>query len=857
MKENDQIEQELPPAQRHIIKRPRLTKLLDETEARIILLVAPAGYGKTTLAREWLSSPERSVVWFQARAANRDVASLAKDVASAVAAIRPDAIPHISQRLSITSSPDTEPVALAEVLAQDVSDWPTNTWLVIDDYNVFAGAEPAETFVQSLSELSGVRILVASRERPAWVSARQLLYGECLELGPTDLAMTYEEARETLMDQSPSRLTGVISLAGGWPAIIGLAAFAGRAIEPAAGLPVAVHDFLAEELFQTIPLASRRGLCLLSLAPKLTRALVQDLLGPAAENTLEDGFRCGFLTTDAEGESAMHPLLRSFLIRKSGEVLLQSDTCDAAKHLALYFLQSREWDEAFAVIREHGLPDLLPRLFSEALREMIQEGRLSTLGRWIEYSREAEVDTPITNLAAAEVALRQGDYMLAESLALAAARGFGGDAPWAARAYGCAGRSAHLFDASERALAHHTQALELSTEPRERRQALWGQLIAALNVPDTDARGIVDAFTAAAGDAPDDVLRLAQARLILASTTGPLEEAVSAALGAARVLQHARDPLVRSGFLNNLTDALTLTGRYQEALRFGEDEIEESERFRLRFVHPHACLNLANAYIGLGEYTRAHTCLTDAQRDAEDNPDPHLHVHLLIVRIRLATAQGDAKRIVKTSWAELHAGLDDLPRPALVSELFATQAFASACAGNLQAADELATRAQSFQTHIDTTVLLAATSAVAELQTDRYRGSGVSGLIKAVGVTGNIHGAIYAIRSYPSLLLALGETESGRALLQLAVRRTGDRELAARAGVVLPPKRRRLAAQLSRREEEIIFLVAEGLRNRDIAERLFISEKTVKTHLQHIYEKLDAHNRVEAVRRAGLPTPKR
>ena len=34
----------------HIIKRPRLTRLLDETEARVILLVAPAGYGKTTLA---------------------------------------------------------------------------------------------------------------------------------------------------------------------------------------------------------------------------------------------------------------------------------------------------------------------------------------------------------------------------------------------------------------------------------------------------------------------------------------------------------------------------------------------------------------------------------------------------------------------------------------------------------------------------------------------------------------------------------------------------------------------------------------------------------------------------------------
>ena len=45
-----------PAAQSTIIKRPRLTKLLDESEARIMLLCAPAGYGKTTLAREWVET---------------------------------------------------------------------------------------------------------------------------------------------------------------------------------------------------------------------------------------------------------------------------------------------------------------------------------------------------------------------------------------------------------------------------------------------------------------------------------------------------------------------------------------------------------------------------------------------------------------------------------------------------------------------------------------------------------------------------------------------------------------------------------------------------------------------------------
>jgi len=64
---------EMPTARRHIIKRPRLTRLLDETTARIILLVAPAGYGKTTLAREWCET-RSGTVWYQCTPASHDVA---------------------------------------------------------------------------------------------------------------------------------------------------------------------------------------------------------------------------------------------------------------------------------------------------------------------------------------------------------------------------------------------------------------------------------------------------------------------------------------------------------------------------------------------------------------------------------------------------------------------------------------------------------------------------------------------------------------------------------------------------------------------------------------------------------------
>jgi DNA-binding NarL/FixJ family response regulator len=55
------------------------------------------------------------------------------------------------------------------------------------------------------------------------------------------------------------------------------------------------------------------------------------------------------------------------------------------------------------------------------------------------------------------------------------------------------------------------------------------------------------------------------------------------------------------------------------------------------------------------------------------------------------------------------------------------------------------------------------------------------------------------------------------------------------------------ASPLTPREEEVLQLIADGLSTTEVAERLFISGKTVKNHLASIYEKLDARDRTQAV----------
>ncbi|MFE6909656.1 response regulator transcription factor [Streptomyces erythrochromogenes] len=65
-----------------------------------------------------------------------------------------------------------------------------------------------------------------------------------------------------------------------------------------------------------------------------------------------------------------------------------------------------------------------------------------------------------------------------------------------------------------------------------------------------------------------------------------------------------------------------------------------------------------------------------------------------------------------------------------------------------------------------------------------------------------------------------------------------------------PPPDRPLPADLTPREREVLALIGQGLSNRGIAERLFISEATVKTHINNLFAKAGIRDRADAVRRA-------
>jgi LuxR family maltose regulon positive regulatory protein len=836
----EKTESELPPAQRHIIKRPRLTRLLDEAEARVLLLVAPAGYGKTTLAREWVRARGRQALWFRVRAEGLGVVTAAQGLADALGRLSPGAERAVLEFTAATPEPETRPEDIADLLAQEVKGWPPSVWLVIDEYEGLLRGSPAERVVSRFIERTSPRVLITSRERPSWVSPRRLLYGEALEIGRNALAMTVDEAANVLRN-APNEAAGIVALADGWPAVIGLAALLPNMGRTAATpVPEELYDFLAEELYDRLEPETKQHLPWLAVPATFDRPLADQMLGvPTSDAIVRDAFAAGFISIRDETELEIHPLARTFLQRK-----LTSPPTDReeARRRILCLVNAARWDDAFAAILGLQMAELIPALIRESFDSMLGQGRLSTLDAWTTWAEtQPGADVPEISLVRAETALRRGDWRLAEALATSTV-GTSSDDRIIARALLCAGLAANLLDEVGEAKSHFARAVELDDSPLVQRTALWGHFLASTLDDEDGWRTALRHLEGARDASPSHVVRLQQARMIGAARVGSLDAAAATGLATEPLLEHVSDPIVRTGFLNSLADTLVMAGRYADAERVADRELGEAERFRLDFVVPNAVATIAAAKCGEGRYTAALGLIDRAER-ADQTRDSFVRTNCVGLRVRVHISLGNLDQALKSAVA-----LDIGARDDIQSEVCAVIGFAFALAGKPGDARRYLAIAHDCTWFAATRVFIAATEAA--LTTDAGESiapASIDTFANEVSRTGHLDSAVCVVRAWPSLVDAL-QASRYRPILVSVARASRDRSLAVAAGLDTPMPAS--AVDLSPRETDVLELVAQGLRNAQIAQRLVISDKTVKTHLQHIYDKLDVGSRTEAVARA-------
>ncbi len=263
---------------RRVIQRPRLLALLDESKTSVKTLIAPAGYGKTTLAEQWVQANGRRGGWYTARRSSTDVAALALGLARVSTSLVTGCDERLREHLRALSGSTAKVDVLAEILCEDFAGWPSDGWLVIDDYQEICASEEAEHLVGAVAA-APVQLLIASRQRPSWVTARRILYDEVLELNQTTLAMDAHEAAQVLAGRSAPSAAGLVAVANGWPAVIGLAGVSNVDLEDSEQLPESLYRFFAEEVFASLDDDVKAGLATLAVAPILDRGLAGELLG--------------------------------------------------------------------------------------------------------------------------------------------------------------------------------------------------------------------------------------------------------------------------------------------------------------------------------------------------------------------------------------------------------------------------------------------------------------------------------------------------------------------------------------------------------------------------------------------------
>ncbi len=819
-------------AGRRIIQRPRLIKVLDGTEARTILLLAPAGYGKTTLARQWAQTLNGSI-WITATPAHRDVSTLARDLSRGLDELGAVTSKFIDEYLRARSNPQRAAREVARTLAEQATTVRLQ-WIIIDDYHELTASPEAETLIDVFHELAHTRFLVASRVRPVWASSRRVVYGDIAEVTRETLAMSDGESR-LVLGHRPGAVR-LVEQSEGWPAVIGLASGVDQVEVPNEALPAALHDFFAEELFRSASPALQAQLIQLALSGDLNNiSMLEDLRGET-RSILEQARELGFLST--EGSVGVHPLIREFLLQK----LSEDPNCEAiVRDGVATCVKGEAWGRAFELILRFGLMDLVESTLEAAYKPLLRSGRLETLSSFAASVRIAPTfPPPIVDLVEADAAFRNGAYALAADIARRVRQALPHGHPLCSKANAIIGQSAYIHADLAGAEEAYRLAYETATDDDDQADALYGWVLASVQGEVEHPRWIFDRLAERRSKSPLDLMRHAIAevgrrRFAEGFPDGiPVDEAMHA-------LPQVQDPRARSSLVALNAYVSGLRAEYRRASELIRVARAEIDAFDLEFARPHANWSLAFIELGLRHFGAADRALRLVEDEVQQKPLGYhvLNARVLRARLALQTGQRDvALELVRRP--DIEAAI-----PSIHGEYLATRALVLAVTGEESAA-EAASAAQQTSSAVEVQALaLAALAILSAFEGER---GALASLWQTSSQTGVWDPVVSALRSSRELGDLAASDDTLRPDLSTLYERSADFGLARRAGL-RPQTARDPRDILTPREFEVAELLTRGFRNRDISKALTISDSTTKVHVRHILEKLGARSRTEVVAR--------
>ena len=300
------------------LPRPHLTdRMRRALDQGCLLVVAPAGYGKTLAIQGAVEELGGAVAWHACRDRDGDGGRLVVSILEAVRRTVPGAADVLLDQLGVAGEAVDAATAVGVLLADLERLLVEPLVLVLDDVERLNDAAAAMGVLGALLEGAGgpLRMVVASRRRPPLRLAKLVAGGLVVELGEADLVFTSEEAAAVLearMGHAPTdaEIEATMQRTLGWP--LGVALGAGRAAGRAGADDV--EQFLVEEVLDALDPAARAALLDCSVVEELSPATLAALGLPAG--TLDAATRLGLSLRPVAGRpdsSAWHPLVREAL----------------------------------------------------------------------------------------------------------------------------------------------------------------------------------------------------------------------------------------------------------------------------------------------------------------------------------------------------------------------------------------------------------------------------------------------------------------------------------------------------------------------------------------------------------------
>lgn len=884
----------LPPARQTLVERPRLLERLDEgLKGRLTLISAPAGFGKTSIVVAWRQRQETPLAWLSLDADDNEPARFLDYLIAAIQTVDPRLAQETA--LLLQSAPTPSLKAALNSLLYEIHESETDFVLAFDDYHVITEHSIHEALSFLVERLPPhVHVLIASRSDPPFPLARLRAHGELKEVRAAELRFDGAEASVFLNDVmklglAPADVRALEERTEGWITGLQLSALSlqGREnkselVSEFAGDNRFILEYLLEEVLSTQPEHVRDFLLRTSVLSRLSGPLCDALTeGGGGHETLERLERANLflIPLDNKGQWFRYHHLFADLLRyklrqrQAGLVAeLQTRASQWCEENALhdeainYALAARQWERAL-------------NLIEPASYHMLAFGLFDHLKHWIEAIPEAVLQArPLIFASYVASLLYKSEYDKVEK----------------------------YLQIMETAEPEELRRRLIST--------VWSSRALTAVARGDVGRAVEFTRKSVETLPPGDVQQHAvimHAKVRTAGLIGDMKESERVLLEALPVYRQADHFVFEIWGLTGLGYVRAKQGRLREGAEELQNALRQAKEgwgvFPETLIYPHSFLcGIHREWDDLGTAkTHLEEALTLIQQTGRESYISFVADHLrgLVTMLGMSGETAQAEGLIKSAITRVRKYGDETT----AEQLQALDALVHLRRGDLpyvgrwaETSGLTADDEPSYQSELAHTVLARwliargkagqALPLLARLRRTAEAGSRHRLVVENLVLQALAHrecgdedAALDALEQ--ALVLAEPEsyvrsfTDEGEELSNLllqTLKRNGKRWSVERPGLLAyvvrlnekfgpaAPAKKAPAPQteaeglpwwyvndpLSERELEVLQHVARGLSNQEIADKLFISAGTAKRHMSNIYQKLDVHNRTQAVERA-------